>query len=324
MSRAVRWFSPSFRGAVRERSLGVALTGATSWLGRAFLATLSTEDCLPSPDKLRLFASSSRTTRAGGKTFAVERLSDAAPLGDGPWLLLHFAFLGKEHTSMLAPRDFMTGNEAILDDVLRIAASVEDLRFVFSSSGAVYGAKASVADGLTPDPYGVCKSEHETRIAGWCADRNIPLVVPRIFNIGGPCINKTGSYALSCFIQDAIAERAICISARRPTYRSYVHVAELLGLTADLALGQNAGTPFFFDTAGCEIVEMADLALAVSRAFPTTSVAIERPALDTLTADRYVGDGACYQRMLNAYGRSRTPLPQIIADTAADLASRDG
>lgn len=314
----MRWLGPTLRDAVRTGT-GIALTGAGSWLGRAFLAALVDENALPVPDRLRLFGSCARTIRLGGQNCTIERLADAAPLSNGPWPLLHFAFLGKERTADLPMREFIAANDAILADVLRIAAPAGSLRMAFSSSGAVYGANAELCGGDPANPYGWCKIVQERRLTDWCAARAVPLVIPRIFNIGGPFINKTGSYALAAFIDAARNHGVIRIAARRPTFRSYVHVNEMLALAADLAFAQLPGPPLVFDTAGRDVVEMRDLADAVRMTLDRPDVTIERPPLTDETPNRYVGDGALYHALLAARSRDVTSLRRIIADTAAFL-----
>lgn len=310
------WLGDALVAALRDGALGIALTGAGSWLGQALLGMLAAEGALPS--RLRLFGSSSRTLCIGERAYAVEALADAPPLTPGPWLLLHCAFLGKERTADITIEAFLAANDAILAHVLRIAAPVRDLRVVFTSSGAVYGPGRTLV--ATPDEsaYGWCKIAQERRLTAWCADRDTPLVVPRIFNIGGPFANKVESYALSSFILAAHHDGKIRIRARKPTFRSYVHVNEVLTLTCTSALTQPVGAPLIFDTAGDEIIEMAGLAARVAAAMPKPC-RISRESVEGLP-DRYVGDGAAYRALLRAQGRSITPLDCIIADTAAFLA----
>ena len=320
----MRWLDPAFRDAVRHGSLGIALTGAGSWLGRAFLALLAQEDVLPPPEKLRLFASSDRVIRLGGRSTAVERLAAATPLSDGPWLLFHFAFLGKERTGDMPVADFLAANDAILADTLRIASPASTLRFVFASSGAAHAVHADTSACDTANPYGWCKVSHERRLTDWCRERDVSLVVPRIFNIGGPFINKTASYALSSFIEAARTRGTIRIAARRRTYRSYVHINELLGLLASAALQHVVSKPLAFDTAGSDIVEMQDLAEAVRRVLQRPGVLIERASLDGDTPDKYVGDGARYRALLAERGKDIVPLDPTIADTANFLEATSG
>jgi nucleoside-diphosphate-sugar epimerase len=149
-------------------------------------------------------------------------------------------------------------------------------------------------------------------VRSWSVRTGAPLLIPRIFNVGGPYINRVRAYALGDFIAQALTGDVIRIQARRPVIRSYVHVHELARVILDLALG--ASGPTSFDTAGPEVVEMADLAHAVGRALDRP-LDIDRPPMEA-GEDRYVGDGRLYQAALARSGATPVGLDQIIRDTA--------
>jgi nucleoside-diphosphate-sugar epimerase len=308
---------PTFRAALTEGDLALAITGARSWLGQALLAALTAEGLLPR--RLRLFGSTPGHLLCGERQTPIEPLKAAPPLESGPWLLLHFAFLGKERTADLAPASFIAANNAILHDALRVAEGASELRMVFSSSGAVYGEQRRLIERPEANPYGWCKVAHEQAIMAWCRARGVPLVMPRIFNIGGPCVNKQQSYALSAMLLSAHREGIIRIAARRPVFRSYIHVAELNDLLCETALRQPPGEVLQFDTAGRETVEMADLAASVAASLQPRSVQITREAPPYGEVDWYVGDGCRYRGLLASLGQQIIGLERIIADTAATV-----
>jgi nucleoside-diphosphate-sugar epimerase len=314
------WFGPAFRAAVATGDLSIAVTGAGSWLGQAFLAMLVAEDLLPSAPRLRLFGSASRSGRLGDRIVLVERLAAAEPLAGGRWLLLHFAFLGQERTTGMKTGDFIAVNAGILRETLRLAEPVQDLRVIFSSSGAAYGPGGRLIEDPDTAPYGWCKITQERDLSAWCHARGVPLAMPRIFNLGGDWINKTETYALSSFIHSAQRQGVIRILSRRPVFRSFVHVAELHAMLCEAVLKQTAGSPLEFDTAGSETVEMADLADAVAAALRPTNVTIERTGPVEGDVDYYVGDGRLYRSILAGQGRRIVGLMRIVTDTAAFLA----
>lgn len=319
----MRWLGRTFAEAVSKGDLGVAVTGAGSWLGHAFLALLADEGAISARARLRLFGQSARPVVLAERTFDVETLAAAPALAGGPWLLLHFAFLGKERTADLAPAAFAAANNAVLADVLRIADGACDLRVIFTSSGAVYRRDRTLLSDIDESPYGWCKVSHEARLTAWCGARSVPLVMPRVFNIGGPFINKVESYALSSFILSARRTGTIGINAARPTWRSFVHVDELLGAVCDAALGQSPERPFVFDTAGVRAVEMAELADTVARSLSPLPVRIVRPPLRDSTLDQYVGDDGAYRTLLAQQGRGIVGLETIVRDTDAYLVAGD-
>jgi nucleoside-diphosphate-sugar epimerase len=227
--------------------------------------------------------------------------------------------LGKERTADLDTASFIAANDAILHETLRVADGASNLRFVFSSSGAVYGEQRRLIERPDSSPYGWCKVVHEQAIMAWCRARGVPLVMPRIFNIGGPCVNKQQNYALSAMLLSAHREGIIRIAARRPVFRSYVHVTELNGLICEIALRQLPGEVLQFDTAGRETVEMADLATFVAAALQPRPVQITREAPPDGQVDWYVGDGWRYRGLLASMGQQVVGLERVISDTAATL-----
>ncbi len=295
----------------------VAITGATGWIGTAlahFCADLGLDQ---TEGRLRLFGAQGRTFASGGRSFAIEPLGAAPPLGDGDWLVFHFAFLGKERTEDLAEQAFAEINDKVLDQALRLAESAAGARFVFASSGAVYGPDRRLVD-ASGNAYGYMKVCHEIEIRRWAQQRGIALSIPRIFNVGGPHINKQTRYALSDFISQARNGGRISIGATRPVFRSFVHVDELcrvlLEQMVDPALDISC-----FDTAGREIVEIGDLAQTVLRTLGIDG-GVERPVMGAADGDWYVGEGRFYQEMLARTGTAPKTLETIIAETAAFMA----
>ena len=291
---------------------GVAITGASGWIGRA-MAHAALEAFGPAPaTRLRLFGSRPCPIDIAGRTLPVESLGRAAPLAQGEWLVLHLAVAGADRAA--DPDGLRALNEAMLADALALAGTAQVRRLVGASSGAVYQAGQGSRE---KQAYSDLKRDQETIVRAWAQKTGVPLLLPRIFNVGGPYMTNPGNYALGSFIQQALAGGVIGIGARRPVLRSFVHVLELARVVFDLALDDAA--PLAFDTAGPEVVEMADLAVAVGRALDLPSLEVSRPALDTADEDRYVGDGRLYQAALARMAARPVGLDQIIRDTATWL-----
>lgn len=288
---------------------GVAVTGASGWIGRA-VAHAALE---ANPQaRLRLFGSRPQTIDIAGRSLAIETLEAARPLGEGEWLVLHLAIAGPNRAA--GPEAVRALNEAMLADVLTLAGTGVVRRLVCVSSGAVYQQGQGSAE---KQAYADLKRDQETIARAWAAKSGAPLLIPRIFNVGGPYMTNPGAYALGDFIAQARAQGAIKIGAPRPATRSYVHVLELARVMLHLALDPAA--PLAFDTAGPEVVEMAGLAAAVGRALDLPELTIVRPPLEAGSEDRYVGDGAVYQAALARMGAEPLDLDRIIRDTAAWL-----
>jgi nucleoside-diphosphate-sugar epimerase len=291
---------------------GVAITGASGWIGRA-MAHVALAAMGPDPGgRLRLFGSRPRPIEIAGRTLPLESLNNAPPLGDGEWLVLHLAVAGADRAA--DPDALRALNEAMLADALALAGTGRVRRLVCASSGAVYQVSQESPE---RQAYGDLKRDQEAIARAWARNTGVPLLLPRIFNVGGPYMTNPGAYALGSFIQQALAGGAIGIGARRPVLRSYVHVLELARVVFDLAL--DAAAPLAFDTAGPEVVEMADLAAAVGRTLDLPGLRVSRPPLEAAGEDRYVGDGRLYQAALARTGAQPVGLDEIIRDTAAWL-----
>jgi len=261
--------------------------------------------------RLRLFGSEARTIHIAGRPVTVEPLQNAAPLGGGEWLVVHAAVAGATRETNLQRQRAL--NDGMLADVLGLTATGHVRRLAHASSGAVYhppGEGSAVAQA-----YRELKSDQETLVRTWSRRTGVPILLPRIFNVGGPYITHARNYALGDFIQQARRTGRIVIGARKPVVRSYVHVLELARVTYALALDDDA--PEAFDTAGPEAVELGQLAQAVGRALDLPHLEVVRPAPDTDAADRYVGDGRVFQQTLARLEAAPVSLEQIVRDTTA-------
>ena len=291
---------------------GVAITGASGWIGGAMAHVALQAMSGVGAERLRLFGSRARAVEIAGDVREVEALVGAGPLAPGPWLVLHLAVTGPDREP--DPDALRALNEGMLADALALAGTGEVRRLVSASSGAVY---LPAQPDLHKQAYNDLKRDQEQIARAWAAKTGAPLLLPRIFNVGGPYMTKADRYALGSFVRQAETTGAIEIGARRPVLRSYVHALELAQVSFHLALGEEADLAF--DTAGAETVELADLAAAVGRALALPDLKIARPPMGAEAEDRYVGDGHAYRQALDEMGAEPVPLDAIIRDTAAYL-----
>jgi nucleoside-diphosphate-sugar epimerase len=291
----------------------VAVIGASGWIGMALVDRLL-EACPSLSARLALFGSAHRTIAIDGKTLGVMPLGEAAALEAGDWLVLHAAIIGADRVEGGDWQETRRRNDDLLAQALALAEGVAARRLVFFSSGAVhrqgFGSPARQA-------YARMKAEHEQAVARWAQRRR--LLVPRVFNLGGPYINHAGAYALGDFIQAATRDGRIAIGAANPVFRSYVHVLEMADLVLGLAVQDHPIEPF--DIAGAETVELGALARLVGTAMGVADIAVDRPPPIGAEADWYVGDGRVYQAALFEAGGVPVPLARIVADTARYLAA---
>jgi nucleoside-diphosphate-sugar epimerase len=245
--------------------------------------------------RVAAFGSSARPLRLRGGVFVDQQpLTALTLLPPAPSLVLHMAFLTQEKAKAMSEEAYVAANRAISSQVLGALDAVGARGVFVPSSGAVYMADQPGAE-RSKQLYGLLKREDEDRFAAWGADRGANVAIARVFNLSGPYINKRASYALACFIADALAGRPIRIRAARPVFRSYVAIREMMSVVMG-ALTQTMMEPIVFDTAGDDVYEMAQIAQVVGNVLHHDR-GVDRPALQDGDIDRYVGDGSTYVRL---------------------------
>lgn len=294
--------------------LRVVVVGAGGWLG---LATLELLHRLLGTDfrrRVRAYGSNARTLHLrGGVEVEQSAAKDLADLAPAPSLVLHLAYLTQEKARTMSAEAYETANRAISANVLVALDRIGATGVFVASSGAAHVAEdpgAAAALRL----YGGLKREDERAFAAWAAQGERRAAIARIFNLAGPYINKTSSYALACFIADALAGRPVSVAAARPVYRSYVPISQLMSVVFGVLTDPRAGA-VRFDTAGDGAREMGEVAGEVAAALGD-SVPVVRPPLSSETADRYVGDGARYDELRLRYGVGPASFTDQILETA--------
>ncbi|MEO7026930.1 MAG: NAD(P)-dependent oxidoreductase, partial [Caulobacteraceae bacterium] len=303
---------------LRAGSWRVIVVGAGGWLG---LATLELLHGLFGQDFHRhvaCFGSNSRTlSLRGGLEVEQQALQALGELTPAPSLVLHLAFLTQEKAKAMSEDAYVEANRAISRRVLEALDPLGAEGLFLPSSGAVYSIDHSGPE-RSKQLYGSLKREDEDRFAAWAEERGAKVVIARVFNLSGPYINKRSSYALACFIADALAGRPIRIAASRPVYRSYVAISELMSVVLG-ALTDAPAPPLAFDTAGDDVYEMARIAEMVGNALGHP-LGHERPALRVGDIDRYVGDGSTYGRLRRLYGVTPVGFIDQVRETARYMA----
>ncbi len=300
----------------------LVVVGAGGWLG---LATLEMLHALLGEDfqkRVVCFGSDHRTLNLrGGVTVSQRPLSEIGHLPAVPSLVLHLAFLTQEKAKAMTPGDYDAANRAISGAVLGALDAIGAEGVFVPSSGAVY---------MVPDPeaeaskrqYGALKLEDEASFAAWGEARGARVALARVFNLSGPYINKQSSYALACFIADALAGRPILIRAARPVYRSFTAISELMSVVFGV-LTDPVPARELFDTAGDQGLEMAEVAHLVAEVVGH-GAGVERPAFVDGPADRYLGDISHYARLRARYGVAAVAFSEQIRATAVFMAEDSG
>lgn len=286
-------FSPQLASQVCAAEYNFIVTGANGWMGRATLEML--KQALGPAFASRVTALGSRQSQiklADDLLFPVHKLLEWKHKLAQPAIIFHYAFLTKDKVSTISTEEYVERNEAISKTVREWISSGMIKGVVMPSSGAVYDflqKKNRDPDALL---YGQLKYKDETAFSSACEGNSASLIMPRLFNLAGPYINKFESYALSSFIVQVLKGNPINIQARRPVIRSYYYIGDLIELCLKLLFSQTSPQTECFDTASNEVVELSELARHVAAVMTDYSPVISPrlPMQDEAIENRYVGD----------------------------------
>ncbi len=303
---------------LRDGPWRVAVVGAGGWLGLATLELLHRLLGDGFADRVVCFGSSARTLiLRGGVAVEQESLARLSRLSAAPTLVLHLAFLTQEKAKAMSEADYVSANRAISGAMFAVLDEIGAEGLFVPSSGAVGLAGEADAE-ASKRLYGRLKLDEEGAATAWAMRTGHPAAIARVFNLAGPYINKQSSYALACFIADALAHRPIEIRATRPALRSYVAISELMSVAFGVLTDRSAG-PVLFDTAGERAIEMADIARAVSQGIGGAHP-VSRAPMTGAVADSYVGDGRLYRALRERYEVVPVDFETQVSETVAFMA----
>jgi len=301
--------------------LDVVVTGGGGWLGQATLEMLESSLGSHMASRVHVFASTRRSmTLRSGTRVDVFPLDELSSLKIGPHLLAHYAYATRELVSHFGVTAYIARNEEITGIVTDHVQRSHPVGMLLLSSGAVY-----LGTDMATNPYGVLKARDERRflaLAETLSDvgPSPRVVVPRLFNLAGPFLNKP-DYVLGSILRDVGRGGPIHLHATRPVIRSYVHVGDFVDLAFAIMVGDGPAPPEAFDTAGEREIEVGDLATLAAAVLGQPEIAILRPDFDGTPADRYVGDPSVLNVLARSYGIRFRTLPQQIEDTALYVTS---
>jgi nucleoside-diphosphate-sugar epimerase len=215
-------------------------------------------------------------------------------------------------------RLYQTAPFAMLDTIvegtraaLEFARAAGTRRFLFTSSGAIYGRQPADVTHLpetytgAPDAaqfsalntYAEAKRLAETLCAGYQSVYGLDTLLARPFATIGPHLALDWHFALGNFLADALAGRQIEITGDGTPYRSYIYAADqALWLWTILLRGQPARPYNVGSAAGRPLREVA--AVVARQAEPPLAVRIVQQADPSMAAERYVPDVSRIKREL--------------------------
>lgn len=186
--------------------------------------------------------------------------------------------------------------------VLEFARLADARRFLFTSTGAIYGRQPadielvpeSFAGGIDPmdilSAYGVAgeaKRAAESLCAIYSRQFGLTSVIARCFAFVGPRLPLDGKFAIGNFIRDGLAGDPIRIAGDGSPYRSYLYAADLaIWLWTLLMRGTNAQA---YNVGSHAALSIAATAQAVSDCFAHAPAVVIAQAPDpALPPSRYV------------------------------------
>lgn len=316
-------FTPDLASKLSTSQCHFVITGANGWMGKVTLDMLHRALGHDADSRISALGSRSGDVQlANGKVFPVKPLTEFSPPKDKKLVIFHYAFLTKDKVSGLSSEEYVAGNESISKTVRKWIYEYPVLGVIMPSSGAVYDFLNNTARDPAARIYGQLKYNDEQTFSALCDAKTASLIIPRLFNLSGPYINKFDSYALASFITQVFAGNPITVLAKKPVLRSYYYAGDLLELCLRLLFEQHIPHTEIFDVAGEETVELGQLAQRVAAVLKDHSPAIT-PRMtfpEDVAEDRYVGNRNRIQYLENKVSVRPTSLDAQIAATSRYIA----
>lgn len=210
--------------------------------------------------------------------------------------------------------------------VLEFAASHHTRKFLFTSSGAVYGTQPASVSHIyenyvgAPDPldngsiYGEAKRAAEMLCTVYGRAHGIEIKVARCFAFVGPRLPLDAHFAIGNFIADAISGKSIRVNGDGTPLRSYMYAADLaIWLWTILFRGSNMEA---FNVGSEQALSILELAHAVREALsPTAEVQIAQVAVPGTPVRQYVPSTKKAEQVLGL--KCNVALKEAIRRTAA-------
>jgi dTDP-glucose 4,6-dehydratase len=231
----------------------------------------------------------------------------------------HYMAPNAERPSSVFPR-----NVAATERVLELACCRRTRRFLFTSSGAVYGRQP---DGMTHIPedypgaplttdtnsaYGQSKRASEFLCSAYASVYGFEAAIGRLFAFSGPYLPLDANYAVGNFLRDALAGGPVRIAGDGTAVRSYLYAADLaiwlwtMLMRAPSGMPVNVGSP--------HAVSIAELARRVVEATaPGTEICIAQEQVPGAEPQRYVPATDRAERVLGL--RAWIPLEEGLRRT---------
>lgn len=214
----------------------------------------------------------------------------------------------------------VTGTRRALD--FAVAAGAE--RFLFFSSGAVYGAQPWAVEHVAEDwlgapdtskitnTYAEAKRAAEMLCAIYTRQHSLDVITARIFALLGPLLDLDIHFAAGNFIRDALAGCRVTVEGAGTAVRSYLYAADLTAWLWTMLL--RAPRAAVYNVGSEEAVSIAELAERTAALLGTAGHQVLGRPDPGWNPGRYVPSTALIRRELGV--TATVPLDEAIRRTA--------
>ena len=305
---------------IAESDFKYIIVGSGGWIGTATIEYLAEVLGDTIRERVVLLGSTEREyeTQSGFK-LSVQKLenSDSLLINEN-CIVLHYAFLTMDKVNTMSTDEYVSQNETIRHQVLRLVDRLKLKGLSVLSSGAVYDFLKSTRTEAA-QLYGRLKYQDEYFFESAARLKGASYVCPRVFNISGPYINKPEVYALASFIMKGLCSLPIDIRAAHPVIRSWLPVQSLIELQFSV-LHESSIKYEKFDFSGDEVLEVGDIAKIIAEKL---NVPINRNPdyVHSTPADMYLGDSDKVNKLVSFYNIAKHGIAEQIDNTISFLNS---
>lgn len=313
----------------------ILLTGGTGFFGKALLRHWHAQQqggrpvpevSVLSRNPLRFLSAHPEFSQLGWLRFVAGDVGESQSLPQGERFshILHAAAdstLGPQLKPLEQYDQIVQGTRNLLD----FAVQAGTKRFLFASSGAVYGSQPQHLDQVPenwhgmPDPlkpsnaYGVAKRAAEHLCTLYAQEYGLQTVIARCFSFIGPDLPLDVHFAIGNFIRDALWRDEITVAGDGTPLRSYLDQQDLVQwLLALLERGQ-AGEAY--NVGSDRAISIADLAHLV-RDIVAPSMSVRILGINNANNGRNLYIPSIQKAKIEFELNVAVPLEQAITNTA--------
>jgi nucleoside-diphosphate-sugar epimerase len=272
----------------------IVISGIRGWLGNSAVNVLVDEFSI-NPKEIVGIGSQKNIEKIGSNSFEVKTWEDFTAGIKDVKLFLHFGFLTRDKVAKLPFEEYLSKNREITNQALSFIRNNSPKAVINVSSGAVFDAPTftELTNDIKHNPYGFLKLEEEKRLQEICKEKNIGIVINRLWGLSGSDVKNRSPYALYEFIKKAQENEAIKIQSKNLVFRRYVNDRQLMRLLLKLGF---ASESHLFDSGG-PLIEVEDLARLVVRTLSSKSNISKRDIDPQVVKDEYFSKNSKFEEI---------------------------